>query len=105
MHFQPDDVDRAAMLAERNIPDEVQRAWRLQAAQRGPCMAAELREILESALSSKVRVKLELLLANEAWQAVPSDEELADFERSELATPGRLNGWIFDRNEANARGA
>lgn len=31
------------------------------------------------------------------------DAELEQFERSALASPGRLRGWKFDRQEANRR--
>lgn len=31
------------------------------------------------------------------------DGELQAFEHSALSTPGRLNGWRFDRDEANRR--
>jgi antitoxin component of RelBE/YafQ-DinJ toxin-antitoxin module len=30
-------------------------------------------------------------------------QDLKAFEASALASPGRLNGWHFDRDEANAR--
>ena len=31
------------------------------------------------------------------------EAELDAFEQSARATPGRLNGWTFDRDEANRR--
>jgi len=31
------------------------------------------------------------------------ETEITAFERSALLTPGRLNGWRFDRDEANRR--
>jgi hypothetical protein len=31
------------------------------------------------------------------------ESELQAFEQSALATPGRLDGWRFDREEANRR--
>lgn len=31
------------------------------------------------------------------------DAELEQFERAALATPGRLRGWKFDREEINQR--
>ena len=47
-----------AMLTVRNITDEVHRALRVRAAQRGHSMEAEVRDILESAVSPQGRVKL-----------------------------------------------
>ena len=31
------------------------------------------------------------------------DAERCSFEQSALSTPGKLNGWTFDRDEANRR--
>ena len=45
-----------ATLTVRNITDEVHRALRVRAAQRGHSMEAEVREILESAVSPQGRV-------------------------------------------------
>lgn len=49
-------------------------------------------------LNQAVRDYLETLAGAEQRAA-----ELRAFEASALATPGRLNGWRFDRDEANAR--
>ena len=54
---------KMAMLTVRNLPDEVHRALRVRAARRGHSMEAEVREILESAISPEGRVKLGSLLA------------------------------------------
>ena len=51
-----------AMLTVRNLPDEVHRALRVRAARRGHSMEAEVREILESAISPQGRVKLGSML-------------------------------------------
>lgn len=40
-----------AMLTVRNMPEEVHRALRMRAAQHGHSMAAEVRQILASAIS------------------------------------------------------
>ena len=53
-----------AMLTVRNITDEIHRALRVRAAQRGHSMEAEVRDILESAVSPLGRVKLGSLLAD-----------------------------------------
>lgn len=52
------------MLTVRNISEEVHHALRVRAAQHGLSMEAEVREILESAISPKGRVKLGSLLAD-----------------------------------------
>ena len=70
-----------AMLTVRNITDEVHRALRVRAAQRGHSMEAEVREILESAINPRGRVKLGSLLADMGRRAKLSDEEFAVFEQ------------------------
>ena len=42
-----------AMLTVRNLTDEVHRALRVRAAQRGHSMEAEVREVLESAVNPR----------------------------------------------------
>lgn len=49
-------------------------------------------------LNQAVRDYLEQLAGAEQLAA-----ELQAFKASALASPGRLNGWHFDRDEANAR--
>ncbi|MFG6430140.1 DUF6364 family protein [Roseateles sp. LYH14W] len=49
-------------------------------------------------LNQAVRDYLETLAGAEQRAA-----ELREFEASALATPGRLGGWRFNRDEANAR--
>jgi antitoxin component of RelBE/YafQ-DinJ toxin-antitoxin module len=49
-------------------------------------------------LNQAVRDYLEQLAGAQQLQA-----ELDAFERSALASPGRLQGWTFDRDEANRR--
>ena len=78
-----------AMLTVRNLPDEVHRALRVRAALNGQSMEAEVREILESAISPKGRVKLGSLLADIGRQARLSDDELAVFEQVRDKTPSR----------------
>ena len=53
-----------AMLTVRNLPEEVHRALRVRAAQHAQSMEAEVREILEAAISPKGRVRLGSLLAD-----------------------------------------
>lgn len=70
-----------AMLTIRNLTDEVHRALRVRAAQRGHSMEAEVREILEAAVNPQGRVKLGTLLADMGKRARLSDEEFAVFEQ------------------------
>ncbi|MDO9092503.1 MAG: Arc family DNA-binding protein [Rubrivivax sp.] len=70
-----------AMLTVRNLPDEVHRALRVRAAQNGHSMEAEVRGILESAVSPEGRVKLGSLLADMGRRAKLSESEFAVFEK------------------------
>ncbi len=47
-----------AMLTVRNLPDDVHRALRVQAALHGHSIEAEVREILASAVKPETRVRL-----------------------------------------------
>lgn len=78
-----------AMLTVRNLTDEMHRALRVRAAQRGHSMEAEVRDILESALSPQGRVKLGSLLADMGRRAKLSDEEFAVFEQVRSKAPAR----------------
>lgn len=78
-----------AMLTVRNVTDEVHRALRVRAAQRGHSMEAEVREILESAVNPQGRVKLGSLLADMGRRAKLSDEEFAVFEQVRSKAPAR----------------
>lgn len=81
------------MLTVRNLPDEVHRALRVRAAQHGHSMEAEVREILESAISPQGRMKLGSLLADVGRKAKLSDEEFAVFGQVRDKTPARPLGW------------
>ena len=76
-----------AMLTVRNIPDEVHRTLRVRAALRGHSMEAEVRAILETAVSPAGRVKLGSLLADVGRQARLSDAEFAVFGQVRDKTP------------------
>ena len=78
-----------AMLTVRNLPDEVHRALRVRAARRGHSMEAEVREILESAISPQGRVKLGSMLADMGRRAKLSDDEFAVFEHVRNKVPAR----------------
>ncbi len=78
-----------AMLTVRNIPDGVHRALRARATRRGHSMEAEVREILESAVSPQGRVKLGSVLADMGRRAKLTDEEFAVFDQVRSKAPSR----------------
>lgn len=78
-----------AMLTVRNLPDEVHRALRVRAALHGQSMEAEVREILETAVSPEGRAKLGSLLAEMGRQAKLTDEEFAIFGKVRDKAPVR----------------
>jgi antitoxin FitA len=80
---------KMAMLTVRNIPEAVHRALRARAARQGHSMEAEVRDILESAVSPRGRVKLGSLLASMGRQAKLSDEEFATFSQVRDKAPAR----------------
>ncbi len=56
-------------------------------------------QAMGKSLNQLVRDYLEQLAGAEQRQT-----EAESFEASAKASPGRLNGWVFDREQANARG-
>ena len=60
--------------------------------------ARQVAAAMGKSLNQAVRDYLEQLAGGPALAA-----ELLAFEQSALATPGRLQGWHFDRDEANRR--
>ena len=75
----------------RNLPDEVHRALRIQAAQNGRSTEAEIRSILERATKPESRVKLGSFLASIAREAGGlTDEEYALFESLRNKSPARV---------------
>lgn len=74
----------------RNLPDEVHRAIRIQAAHHGRSTEAEIRDILERAATPQGRVKLGSFLACIAREAGSlTDEEHALFERARIHSAAR----------------
>jgi antitoxin FitA len=78
-----------AILTVRNLPEEVHRALRVRAAQHGHSMEAEVRGILESAVSPEGRIKLGSLLAGVGKRAKLTDEEFAVFEQVRSKVPAK----------------
>jgi antitoxin FitA len=89
MQWMHDGAMKMAMLTVRNISDEVHRALRVRAANRGHSMEAEVREILESAVSPQGRVKLGSLLSDVGRRAKLTDAEFAVFEHVRSKAPAR----------------
>jgi len=78
-----------AMLTVRNLPEGVHRALRARAVRRGHSMEAEVREILESAVSPQGRVRLGSVLADMGRRAKLSDDEFAVFEQARSKAAAR----------------
>jgi plasmid stability protein len=77
----------------RNLPDEVHRAIRIQAAHHGRSTEAEIRDILEKATKPEGRVKLGSLLGSMAREVGGlSDEEHALFESARIKSAARPVG-------------
>lgn len=80
-----------ANLNVRNLPDEVHRAIRIQAAQHGRSTEAEIRLILERAVRPEGRVKLGSYLASFARKFDGlSNEEHALFDSVRIKSPARV---------------
>ena len=74
----------------RNLPDEVHRAIRIQAAHHGRSTEAEIRDILERAAKPQGRVKLGSFLAAIAREAGGlTDEEYALLESARIKSAAR----------------
>ena len=79
-----------ANLNVRNLPDEVHRAIRIQAAHHGHSTEAEIRDILERAAKPQGRVKLGSFLAAIAREAGGlTDEEHALLESVRIKSAAR----------------
>jgi len=78
-----------ARLSVRNNPVQVHQAGQARAARDGTGIEAEVRSILESAVSPQGRVKLGTLLADLGRQAKFSEAEFAVFAQLREVTPGR----------------
>lgn len=70
-----------AMLTVRNLPDDVHRALRVQAALHGRSTEAEVREILALAVKPEARVRLGDALAALSRDMGLTNEDFEVFER------------------------
>jgi antitoxin FitA len=85
------EVMNMATLTLQNIPDDLHRALCARAAHHGHSVEAEVRGILESAISPQGRLKLGALLADMGRRAKLTDEEFAVFEQVRSKAPARLD--------------
>lgn len=76
-----------AILTVRNVPDEVHRALRAQAALHGRSTEAEVREILASAVKPAHRLRMGDALAAIGRQVGLSAEDVAAMEQARDKTP------------------
>jgi antitoxin FitA len=82
-----------AMLTVRNLPDDVHRALRMQAAQHGRSTEAEVREILALAVKPASRVRLGDALAALGRQIGLTNEDVEALERGRDQTPATPLGF------------
>ncbi len=76
-----------AMLTVRNLPDDVHRALRVQAALHGRSTEAEVREILAIAVKPETRVRLGEALAALSRQIGLTNADFEDFDQGRDKTP------------------
>lgn len=76
-----------AMLTVRNLPDDVHRALRMQAALHGRSTEAEVREILAIAVKPETRVRLGDALAALSRNIGLTNEDFEVFDRVSDKTP------------------
>ena len=82
-----------AILTVRNLPDEVHRALRLQAALHGRSTEAEVREILAIAVKPEARVRLGEALAALSRDIGLTNEDFEIFERVRDRAPALPLGF------------
>lgn len=78
-----------AMLTVRNLPDEVHRALRVQAALHGHSTEAEVREILARAVKPEARVRLGDALAALGRKIGLANEDFDVFKQVRDKTPAQ----------------
>jgi plasmid stability protein len=76
-----------AMLTVRNLPDDVHRALRVQAALHGRSTEAEVREILAMAVKPEARVRVGDALAALSRKIGLTNEDFEVFDRVSDKTP------------------
>lgn len=81
-----------AMLTVRNLPDDVHRALRVQAALHGRSTEAEVREILATAVKSESRVRMGEALAALSRNIGLTNEDFDIFDRVSDKAPAVPRG-------------
>lgn len=81
------------VLTIRNLPDEVHRALRVQAAQNGRSTEAEVREILASAVKPQKRLQMGDALAALGKNLGLSGEDVAAMEKLRDTSPAKPHGF------------
>jgi len=76
-----------AVLTVRNLPDEVHRALRMQAAKHGRSTEAEVREIIAAAVVPEHRLLLGDALASLGRELALSDDDIAALDAVRDRTP------------------
>ncbi len=76
-----------AMLTVRNLPDDVHRALRVQAALHGRSTEAEVREILATAVKPESRVRLGEALSALGRKVGLTNEDFEGFQQARDKTP------------------
>lgn len=76
-----------AMLTVRNLPDDVHRALRVQAALHGRSTEAEVREILAHAVKPETRVRMGDALATLSRQVGLTNEDFDVFQKVSDQSP------------------
>ncbi len=77
------------MLTVRNLPDDVHRALRVQAAQHGHSTEAEVREILANAVKPEARVRLGDALAELGRKVGLSNADVEALEQLQDKAPAQ----------------
>jgi plasmid stability protein len=82
-----------AMLTVRNLPDDVHRALRVQAALHGRSTEAEVREILAAAVLPETRVRLGDALAALGREIGLTSEDIEALEQARDRIPAQPLGF------------
>jgi plasmid stability protein len=82
-----------AMLTIRNLPDDVHRALRVQAALHGRSTEAEVREILATAVKPEARVRMGDALAALGRKIGLTNEDFEVFDQVSDKTPAEPLGF------------
>jgi len=82
-----------AMLTVRNLPDDVHRALRVQAALHGRSTEAEVREILANAVKPEARVRLGDALAALGRKLDLENKDFEVFNAAQDQTPAEPLGF------------